>query len=156
MRAIFFGKKCIFVEILIRMARRDYTHDLVRNALEREGWQITNDPLPVKIGRKSAQIDLGAERLLAAEKGNEKIAVEIKSFIGTSTITEFYRATGQFQLYRRAMKRQYPDYVLYLALPVAAYEELSDDIFDFDDFEDLRHQIIVYDSNENIPLKWIK
>ena len=137
------------------MARRDDTHDIVRAALEREGWLITNDPLPVKIGRKSAQIDLGAERLVAAQKGNEKIAVEIKSFIGTSTITEFYRATGQFQLYQRAMKRQYPDRVLYLALPVATYEELAQDIFQFEDFEDLGHQIIIYDNDENIPLKWI-
>ena len=137
------------------MARRDNTHDIVRAALEREGWLITNDPLPVKIGRKSAQIDLGAERLLAAQKDNEKIAVEIKSFIGTSTITEFYRATGQFTLYQRAMKRQYPDRVLYLALPVATYEELARDIFDFEDFEDLGRQIIIYDNDENTPLKWI-
>ena len=138
------------------MARRDKTHEIVRRALEREGWVITNDPLLVKIGRKSVQIDLGAERMLAAEKGDEKIAVEIKSFIGTSTITEFYRATGQFLLYGKAMKRQYPDRILYLALPVEAYEELSDDIFDFEDFADLRHQMIVYDNDEKSPLKWIK
>lgn len=138
------------------MARRDNTHEIVKAALEREGWVITNDPLPVKIGRKSAQIDLGAEQLVAAERGSEKIAVEIKSFIGTSTITEFYRATGQFQLYQRAMKRQYPDRVLYLALPVATYEELAYDIFEFEDFEDLGHQIIIYDNDENAPLKWIK
>ena len=138
------------------MARRDNTHEFVKSALIREGWIITNDPLPVKIGRKSAQIDLGAERIVAAERDNEKIAVEIKSFIGTSTITEFYRAIGQFDLYKRAMKRQYPDRVLFLALPIATYEELSYDIFDFEDFEDLRHQIIVYDNDENAPLKWIK
>ena len=138
------------------MARRDNTHEFVKSALIREGWIITNDPLPVKIGRKSAQIDLGAERIVAAERDNEKIAVEIKSFIGTSTITEFYRAIGQFDLYKRAMKRQYPDRVLFLALPIATYEELSYDIFDFEDFEDLRHQIIVYDNDENAPLKWIR
>ena len=138
------------------MARRDNTHEFVKAALIREGWIITNDPLPVKIGRKSAQIDLGAERIVAAERDNEKIAVEIKSFIGTSTITEFYRAIGQFDLYKRAMKRQYPDRVLFLALPIATYEELSYDIFDFEDFEDLRHQIIVYDNDENAPLKWIR
>jgi XisH protein len=113
------------------MARRDKVHDIVRNALEREGWTITNDPLVVKIGRKSGEIDLGAERLLAAEREDEKIAVEIKSFIGSSTLTEFYRALGQFNLYGRALKNQFPDRILYLALPLATYEELSDDIFDF-------------------------
>lgn len=71
------------------MSRRDNTHDIVKSALEREGWKITNDPLPVKIGRKSAQIDLGAERIVAAERENEKIAVEIKSFIGTQPLQNF-------------------------------------------------------------------
>ena len=59
-------------------------------------------------------------------------------------------------MYQRAMKRQYPDHILYLALPIATYEELSDDIFDFEDFEDLRHQIIIYDNDEKKPLTWIK
>jgi hypothetical protein len=138
------------------MARRDKVHDIVRNALEREGWTITNDPLVVKIGRKSGEIDLGAERLLAAEREHEKIAVEIKSFIGSSTLTEFYRALGQFNLYGRALKNQFPDRLLYLALPLATYEELSDDIFDFENFEDLRHRIIIFEPIDNTKLTWIK
>ena len=138
------------------MARRDKVHDIVKNALLREGWTITNDPLVVKIGRKSGEIDLGAERLLAAERGHEKIAVEIKSFIGSSTLTEFYRALGQFNLYGRALKNQSPDRILYLALPLATYEELSDDIFDFQDFEDLRHRIIIFEPIDSTTLTWIK
>jgi hypothetical protein len=138
------------------MARRDKVHDIVRNALEREGWTITNDPLLVKIGKKSGEIDLGAERLLAAEKDHEKIAVEIKSFIGSSTLTEFYRALGQFSMYGRAMKNQYPDRLLYLALPADAYKELSEDIFDFPGFEDLRHRFIIFEPVETTTLTWIK
>ncbi len=136
------------------MARRDKIHDTVKNALITEGWTITHDPLPVKIGRKSTEIDLGAEKLLAAEKGREKIAVEIKSFVATSTITAFYHALGQFQLYQRALKVQEPERVLYLAIPLAAYKELSKDIFDFEGFEDLRKQLIVLVSENK--LQWIK
>ena len=138
------------------MARRDKVHDIVRNALEREGWTITNDPLPVKIGKKLGEIDLGAERILAAERNHEKIAVEIKSFIGSSTLTEFYRALGQFNLYGRALKNQYPDRMLYLALPLAAYKELSDDIFDYPEFEDLRQRIIIFEPIDDTTLTWIK
>jgi hypothetical protein len=136
------------------MSRRDNIHDIFRKALENDGWTITHDPLPVKIGNKSSQIDLGAERILAAEKGSEKIAVEIKSFITSSTITEFYRALGQFDLYSRAMKRQYPGRKLFLGLPKIIYKELYQDIFDFEDFEDLNHQIIVLDIDKT-TLKWI-
>ncbi|MBD2518263.1 hypothetical protein H6G93_25470 [Nostoc sp. FACHB-973] len=40
------------------------------------------------------------EQVLAAERGEQKIAVEIKSFLRTSTITDFYLALGQFIPYQ--------------------------------------------------------
>ena len=78
------------------MARRDIHHQVLKLALEREGWNVTDDPFFVKIGRKTAEIDLGAERIILAERATEKIAVEVKSFVGTSMITEFYKALWQF------------------------------------------------------------
>jgi XisH protein len=68
---------------------RDLFHENVKIALEKEGWTITNDPLSFKIGNVSVQIYLGAERLIAAERGNEKIAIEIKTFGSLSFITQF-------------------------------------------------------------------
>ena len=59
---------------------RDIFHDSVKEALVKEGWKITADPLTFKIGKIQIQIDLGAERLIAAERGTEKIAIEIKTF----------------------------------------------------------------------------
>ena len=53
-----------------------------RNTLAKEGWIITYDPYPIKIGKRNAKIDLGAAMPLAAEKEGRKIAVEIKSFLG--------------------------------------------------------------------------
>ncbi|MCA6544142.1 MAG: fatty-acid oxidation protein subunit alpha, partial [Pseudanabaena sp. M074S1SP2A07QC] len=41
-------------------------HDAVRNALIKDGWQITEDPLFLKIGGVELYIDLGAEKLIAA------------------------------------------------------------------------------------------
>jgi len=113
------------------MARRDIHHQVLKLALEREGWNVTDDPFFVKIGRKTAEIDLGAERIILAERATEKIAVEVKSFVGTSMITEFYKALGQFLMYQRALQTAEPERTLYLALPQAAYDELSADIFDF-------------------------
>jgi hypothetical protein len=76
------------------MPAKDIFHDAVRKGLEKEDWVITDDPLRIRSGRVDMQIDLGAERLIAAERGNEKIAVEIKSFIGSSNISEFHTALG--------------------------------------------------------------
>ena len=52
----------------------------------------------------------------------EQIAVEVKSFVGTSIIAEFYKALGQFLMYQRALQTTEPDRILYLALPQAAYD----------------------------------
>ncbi len=68
---------------------KDVFHYAVRRGLEKEEWVITDDPLRIQAGGADMEIDLGAEKIIAAEPGEDKIAVEIKSFIGTSNISEF-------------------------------------------------------------------
>ncbi|NJR63514.1 MAG: hypothetical protein HC769_34890 [Cyanobacteria bacterium CRU_2_1] len=60
----------------------------------------------LKIGVRSVFVDLGAEKLIAAERGSEKIAVEIKSFLGPSLINDLETAWGQFFMYARALQRR--------------------------------------------------
>lgn len=59
------------------MPTKDIHHDAVKNALIADGWTITHDPLTIKFGQSNLFVDLGAERLLAAEKAQVKIAVEV-------------------------------------------------------------------------------
>src|ERR1051326_7928365 len=106
------------------MPRKDALHDVLRAALENEGWIITHDPLILPLGLRKLQVDLAAEAPLAAERNGEKIAVEIKSFLGISEVTELERAFGQYIIYRFVLQRQDPDRTLFLALPVDAYESL--------------------------------
>jgi uncharacterized protein (UPF0548 family) len=63
------------------VSAKDIFHEAVKQALQKEQWIITNDPLKFKFGNVNFQVDLGAERLVAAERAGEKIAVEIKSFL---------------------------------------------------------------------------
>lgn len=99
------------------MPSRDHLHAAVRKALERDGWTVTHDPYRLVSGRRQMWIDLGAERLLAAERGAERIAVEVKSFVGESDIVDLEQAIGQFVLYRVLLRAQEPDRVLWLAVP---------------------------------------
>lgn len=69
------------------------------------------------------QIDLGAERLLAAQRDSEKIAVEVKSFTHPSVISEFHTAVGQYFNYRHALRTQEADRKLYLAVPSQIYDQ---------------------------------
>ena len=106
------------------MAARDLFHDLVKTSLEKDGWTITDDPLHLRMGGViDMYIDLGAEKIVAAEKEGQRIAVEIKSFLGASTISEFHLALGQFINYRYALEAVDPERRLYLAVPLPIYDE---------------------------------
>ncbi|HEY9802629.1 MAG TPA: element excision factor XisH family protein [Leptolyngbyaceae cyanobacterium] len=77
------------------MAAKDVFHQVVKSALLKDGWTITDDPLSLQLDSDQVFIDLGAERLIAAQRDNEKIAVEIKSFLAPSSLSEFHTALGQ-------------------------------------------------------------
>ena len=59
---------------------KDLYHDNFRRALEKDGWVVTHDPYEIRVGRIGYEVDFGAEKLLAAERGIEKIAIEQKKF----------------------------------------------------------------------------
>lgn len=110
------------------MAAKDIYHDHVKDALEKDGWAITHDPYRLKWrGRKKMLIDLAAEKLLLAEKGASKIAIEVKSFVGNSELEDLYNAIGQFILYRKALRKSEPVRELYLAIRHDVYNDLFDD-----------------------------
>jgi XisH protein len=98
------------------MPAKDIYHATVKAALIKDGWTITDDPLNLKIGTRNTAIDLGAEKIIAAERGKEKIAVEVKSFISPSPISDLEKAWGQFFLYARALRKRDPTRRLYLAV----------------------------------------
>lgn len=82
------------------MPAKDIYHEIVKQALIKNDWTITDDPLRLTIGGRSLYVDLGAEKLIAAQKGNQKIAVEIKSFLSLSPIKDLENALGQYILYQ--------------------------------------------------------
>lgn len=88
------------------MAARDVFHQAVKQALIADGWTITDDPLIVRFGNIDLYIDLGAEKLIAAEKAGMQIAVEVKSFLGAWVVSEFHTALGQFLNYRFALQEK--------------------------------------------------
>ena len=137
------------------MPARDLYHDTVKSALIKDGWTITHDPLALRWGARDLFVDLGAERLLAAERGEEKIAVEVKSFSGPSDMAELERALGQYVLYRDVLAEQQPERTLYLAVTV----ETAQDVFQEPLGQLVRrnHQIrlIVFDPPKEAIVQWI-
>jgi hypothetical protein len=104
------------------MAARDIFHKAVKQALIADGWTITDDPFVVQFGGVDLYIDLGAEKLIAAAKEDVYIAVEVKSFLGSSVVSEFHTALGQFLNYRFALQQEDPERILFLAVPLDIYK----------------------------------
>lgn len=137
------------------VSARDAFHDIVKTALQRDGWFITHDPYPLQAGSFDLAIDLGAEKVIAAEQGEKKIAVEIKSFLGPSKITAFYAAMGQFITYRSALRVQEKDRVLYLATPSDIYSRFFVTPFIAELVEQNQLYLLIYDIDQEVIKRWI-
>ncbi|MBV6627978.1 MAG: XisH family protein [Rivularia sp. (in: Bacteria)] len=137
------------------MSARDVFHQVVKNALQKDSWQITHDPLSFNLGGVKMSIDLAAEKLIAAEKEGEKIAVEVKSFLEkSSAISEFHTALGQFINYRGALRRREPERVLYLAVPLISYKTFFQLDFPKEMIQENKVKMIVYDIEREEIVEW--
>ena len=137
------------------MSAKDRFHDAVKRSLQKEGWTITHEPLKLPIERLTQfYIDLGAEKLIAAQRENQKIAVEVKSFLGSSTLSEFHIALGQCMNYRYALEDSEPDRKLYLAVPNNLYADFFAVPFIESVLERSQINLIVYDAMKEEIVKW--
>jgi XisH protein len=138
------------------MPTRDIFHELVRTVLENEGWIITHDPYRIDLGFVDFYIDLGAERLIAATKDDEKIAIEIKTFLAPSTISEFHTAVGQFINYRIALEQEDADRLLYLAAPLDVYKRFFKYPFIQTVIQRNQVPLLIYDTEQQEAIQWIR
>ncbi len=116
------------------MPRRDAIHDLVKQALVKDGWQITDDPYVISYGERFLFVDLAATakerpnslqgRFIGAAKNSQRIAVEIKEFRGQSAVASLEQAIGQYVLYRLLLDQIDPSRRLYLAVNDLDYDQI--------------------------------
>lgn len=133
---------------------KDRFHYIVRTALEKEGWVITDDPYELNVGEVDFEIDLAAE-LLAAERENEKIAVEIKSFISRSAVSDFHTALGQCINYQFALAEVDPQRILYLAIPETIYQSFFQRRFVRSVIGKTQINLLTYDLNQEVIQQWL-
>ncbi len=137
------------------MSRRDSLHASLRRTLEKEGWTVTDDPLVLVLEKTLLKADLGAEKFFAAERRDQKIAVEVKDFDSSSVISELEKTMGQLQLYQWALESQEPMRQLFLAVSQAIYtKHFQKPIFQLAITRN-KINVIVYDPNSEMVLQWI-
>jgi XisH protein len=135
---------------------RNIHHDAVVHALENDGWTITDDPLTLSFGGRDLYVDLGAERrTLAAEKGPEKIAVEIASFVSQSAVRDLEEAVGQYAVYRALLAETQPTRRLFLAVPKRVHEGLFSERFGLLIVSRLELRLLIFDEQQERIVQWI-
>jgi len=138
------------------MSRKDQFHEAVKHGLSKEGWTITHDPFTIQISETiKLKIDLGAETTIAAQRNHEKIAVEIKSFISDSEISDFHAALGQYLNYLQALEDKEPDRVLHLAVPKDSYQDFFQISFIQKSLRRYEINLIVYCPLQEVIEQWI-
>lgn len=134
---------------------KDFYHETVKNALIKDGWQITDDPFIIEFEGLRIFADLGAERTFAAERDDREIVVEIKVFGGKSKISEFQKALGQYDLYELYLAEIAPQKQLFLAIS----DEIFEDFFEHPaiDFavKKKRLKLLIFNPHSEEIIKWI-
>jgi hypothetical protein len=138
------------------MPKKDLYHDLVRLALEKDGWVITHDPMRFRWRGRTIWPDLGLEKVIAADKGTEQIAVEIKSFTTTALMNSFYEAIGQYDIYVAALSELDPERKVVLAIPQSTYDDFFSTEFAQVILKIKGMALLVYDPEKISITKWIK
>lgn len=93
--------------------------------------------------------------LINAEKGSQKIVVEVKSFVGRSDVKDLEQALGQYILYREVLNEMRIDRSLYLAIS----QPIFNSVFTIELGQVLlKNQIvklIVFDEKSEAIVQWI-
>jgi hypothetical protein len=138
------------------MPAKNIYHDAVVHALTADGWTITHDPLTISYGGKDLFVDLGAERIaIAAERGGQRIAVEVQSFLNPSPVRDLQEAVGQFEIYRTVLAETEPDRLLYLAVPRRVHESVLSEAFGRLVVTRLQLRLLVFDEQQEKVITWI-
>jgi XisH protein len=112
------------------------------------------DPYEMSVGDVDFEIDLAAE-MLAAQRAEEKIAVEIKSFIGSSKVSDFHTALGQLINYQFALEEFEPERKLFLAVPESIYNTFFQRRFIKSVIERTQIKLVVYDEKQEVIIQWL-
>jgi hypothetical protein len=137
------------------MSAKDTYHEVIKNALIKDGWTIIRDPYTIKYEEIQLFADLLADRTLEIERDGQQIIVEIKSFLSRSPMREFETALGQYIIYRTLLKDVLPRSKVYLGISRSIYQSFFLQKAIAKIIEETNLLLIVVDLNKEKIIKWI-
>lgn len=138
------------------MSANDKIYEPVLNAFDNDDWIITQDPLVLTYEEIRGLVDLGIERIIGAERENQQIAVEIKSFVGRSVVHDIEQMLGQHTLYKWLLKKLQSDRKLYIAISDTTYETVFQGTAAQELIQELKISLVVVNLSTEKIIKWIE
>lgn len=134
----------------------DICEPAVIRALEKAGWMVLDQPYSIRFDESRLDYVFADLRLRHNDPDQTIIVVEVKCFaVGRSFLDEFYHATGQYIVYRNALKIRGIDLPVYLAVPLRAYKGFFQKRLIQSAIDDVRAKIVVVDLDAEEVAQWI-
>jgi hypothetical protein len=147
------------------MPKKDKIHEIVKKAVLKSGWEVTDDPYVISYGERFLFIDLGIEetenikryssKIIGAKQGVKTIAIEIKEFRSHSPIVDLEQAIGQYILYQILLKQVDPEREIYLAITSKMKEEIFSEAIGKLIIQELTLKLIIIDLEKEEIIQWI-
>ena len=137
------------------MSTLDLYHDVVRDALRKDGWRITHTALQLKARAEARTGELWEGPWLIADKDERKVAVAVSSLVGRSNPADIKQTWRQLALSRPRLHAMDSDRVVYLAIRQATYRACFGGI-DGDLLLEKEHmQLMVFDPRAEVIVQWV-
>jgi len=139
----------------VAMAALDQCEGEIIQALQKDGWEVSEKPYAIRIVGRSIFADMSLKRIKGGEH-EEIIIVEVKCFTNPSAdLQELYTAIGQYHFYRIALTLKRSSLPLYLAIPHQAYQRLIKQPSISALFQSGGVKLVVVDIEQEEIVQWI-
>lgn len=137
------------------MSAIDHCEEETIRAFEKAGWQVRHKPFLIRITDGNLRADVSFERNLE-DQLEQIIVVEIKCFSDFQRdLVEFYKAIGQYQTYRAALRLNHVSVDLYLTIPLTAYQRFRERPEFMETLHEAHINYVIIDLEQEVIVQWM-
>jgi hypothetical protein len=129
---------------------KDRSHDLLKRALVKNQWLITNEQIKLKVGDRRLWIDLEAEHLTKSTL----ILIEVKEMNSASQVDDLSNAVGQYLMYRVALENKNIQVPLYMAVSSNTFRGILSEEIGQLMIERFKIALIIFDPESEEITEW--
>lgn len=137
------------------MSAIDHCEEETIRAFEKDGWQVRDKPFFIRVTDGNLRADVSFERQVN-DQLEQIVVVEIKCFSDFQRdLVEFYKAVGQYQTYRAALRLDEIPVGLFLTIPQDAYQRFEKRPEFMETLREARINYVIIDLEQEVIVQWI-